>query len=379
MTTRKNPEKTGKPPLVQEKTLPEAQEKTLPEALQRRFPDPPDLNMFIEPRQTFLSERIETKLSKGENVVITAPPGYGMESLVKRISFNVTEKHQEYQVCFMDLLSIASRESFLSLLKNEVLKFARQGEFDKFLNSEKANLLALPEYLAKEKKIKLLICINNIQNMARFPDSFELQGEMKFMKRKQKNCVYLLYGHNRQLMISIFRGRHYPLANFGRLYTLDTPKLDGLEKCIRAYFFNSGKRITPEAIRLIKSITFYHTFAAQLLISQSWWRTSFLCTEQIARESLKCLVDQFSVQYQILLDQLSIKQINYLGALLVQAKGFCSKEKLKEYELGRSSNVSRIRESLVKRELIYSFHGETFIIDPLLEYWLANCYFGNPR
>ncbi len=173
-------------------------------------------------------------------------------------------------------------------------------------NSSENNLLALPEHLAKRKKIKLLICINNIQNMARFKDSVELQREMRFMKRKQKNCVYLLYGHNRELMISIFRGPRNPLANFGRLYTLDTPKLDGLEKSIRAYFFNSGKRITPEAIRLIKSITFYHTFAAQLLTSQSWWRTSISVHGADCEGILEGLIFQFSHHYQVLLDQLSI-------------------------------------------------------------------------
>ncbi len=340
----------------------------------------PHPTIHIEPDQTHLSERMLTKLSHCENVIFTAAPGYGKESMAKRIAFNLTERHKEFQVCFMDLLSVTSIDSFLELLKNAVLKFANPGEFEQFqTSSPENNLLTLPEYLAKRKKIKLLLCINNIQNLARFKDSDQLLKQLRFINRKQNNCAYLLYGHNRELMISIFRNPRNPMTSFGRLYTLDTPKLDGLDTSVRAYFFNSGKRITPEAVRLIRSFTRDHTFAAQLLTSHSCLRTSFLCTEQIVRESLKGLIFQFRPQYQVILNQLSIKQINYLRALLIQAQGFCSRQKLLEYELGRSSNVCRVRNSLIKKEIIFSFHGETFIIDPLLEYWLANYYFAEPR
>ena len=126
MTTRKNP--------VKDRNQPDAPAQTIAVA--------PDLNMYIEPQQTSLWERIAAKLAHGENVIFTAPPGYGKTSMAKRIAFNLTEKHHEYQVCFMDLLSIRSRDSFLRLLRNEVLKFAKPGEFAEFIaNSSENNLL----------------------------------------------------------------------------------------------------------------------------------------------------------------------------------------------------------------------------------------------
>ena len=90
---------------------------------------------------------------------------------------------------------------------------------------------------------------------------------------------------------------------------------------------------------------------------------------------LEGIINQFSPQFQILLDQLTIKQINYMKALLYQTKGFCYKENLSIYELGRSSNVTRVRKSLEEKEIIQSFNGETIFIDPILKHWLANYYF----
>ena len=67
-----------------------------------------------------------------------------------------------------------------------------------------------------------------------------------------------------------------------------------------------------------------------------------------------------------------------MKALLYQTKGFCYKENLIIYKLGRSSNVTRVRKSLEQKEIIQSINGETIFIDPILEYWLANYYFDLP-
>ncbi|MDX2430943.1 MAG: hypothetical protein QNK35_08420, partial [Bacteroides sp.] len=206
-----------------------------------------------------------------------------------------------------------------------------------------------------------------------------LKKEMMLMNKQRKNCVYLLYGHKNKTMKALFQTPYKPMIGFGHLYRLQAPNLQELKTTISEFFFNSGKRINEEALYLINAKTRYHPFHARLLATQAWWRTQFICTEQIVRDSLEGIVNQFSPQYRSLLDQLTIKQINYLKSLLDQAHGFCSKVNLQNYDLGRSSNVTRVRTSLEKKELIYSFHGETFFTDPFLRYWLANYYFDSPR
>lgn len=334
---------------------------------------PPDLH--IDDGRAWLRERIEVKLLHGKNIIITAPPAWGQENMAKKIAFGLTERDKNYQVCFMDLLNITSKTSFLNLLREKALQFTKVEKFSTMMDE----LLFLPEKIAKHEKFKLLICINNFQNLARFRESEALKKEMMLMNKKRKNCVYLLYGHKSEAMKAIFQTLYRPMIGFGRLYILQAPNLQELKTNISEFFFNSGKRITEEALHLINSKTRYHPYHAALLATQAWWRTQFICTEQIVWDSLEGLVAQFSYQYQILLDQLTIKQIKFLKALLNQAHGFCSKVNLQNYDLGRSSNVSRVRTSLEKKELIYSFHGETFFTDPFLRYWLANYYFDSPR
>ena len=102
MATRKNP--------VKDRNQPDAPAQTIAVA--------PDLNMYIDPDQTWLrGENCRKNSLHGENVIFTAPPGYGKSNMVKRLPLRLIETHQNYQVCFMDLLSITSRDSFLSLLR----------------------------------------------------------------------------------------------------------------------------------------------------------------------------------------------------------------------------------------------------------------------
>ena len=333
----------------------------------------------IAPVHTWLCERIEAKLSHCENVILAGPPGYGKAVIVKNIAFNLTEKNQEFRVCFIDLLSIRSKSMFLRQLRDEVLRFTNPGEFAKHReNTHENELLSLPEKVARRKKIKLLFCINNIQNITRFPDSEAFQSELRFMNRKRENTVYFLYGHNSEALKIIFQTRYKPLSGFGKLYNLKNSSPQKFETEIKEYFFSSGKQITPEALQKIHSIAYDHPFYTQLLATHSCWRTQFVCTEQTVQASLEGIINQFSPQFQILLDQLTIKQINYMKALMYQTKGFCYKENLSIYELGRSSNVTRVRKSLEEKEIIQSFNGETIFIDPILKYWLANYYFDLP-
>jgi hypothetical protein len=341
-------------------------------------------SLEIEPVYNWLCERIEDKLSRCENAILVGPPGFGQAKLAKKTAFNLTEKDQEFRVCFIELLSINSRSSFLRQLREEVLRFTNSGEFAKYRkytheNSYENELLSLPEKVARRKKFKLLICINNIQNITRFPDSEAFQTELRFMNRKRENTVYLLYGHNSVALKTIFQTQYKPLSGFGKLYNLKNTSPPNFEAEIKEHFFNSGKQITPEALKKIHSIAYRHPFYIQLLATHSCWRTEFICTDQTVQASLEGIISQFGPQFQTLLDQLTIKQINYMKALLYQTKGFCYKKNLSVFELGRSSNVTRVRKSLEKKEIIQSFNGETIFIDPILEYWLSNYYFDLPN
>ena len=53
-----------------------------------------------------------------------------------------------------------------------------------------------------------------------------------------------------------------------------------------------------------------------------------------------------------------------------------SAEMVERYRLNSSANVKRVREALVKKEIItFNEKEEPLIMDPLFEYWVTKYYF----
>ena len=55
---------------------------------------------------------------------------------------------------------------------------------------------------------------------------------------------------------------------------------------------------------------------------------------------------------------------------------FTSADVIKKYALNSSANVVRVKEALMKKELIsFTDNDEPFFLDTLFRYWLVNSYF----
>ncbi|MEN8157222.1 MAG: hypothetical protein ABFS10_09730 [Bacteroidota bacterium] len=325
---------------------------------------------------TLLRDQIIAKLSSDQNVILAAPRGYGRRSMVHEIAFRLTEKESNFHICFISLRNVFSKSDFLKLFTDKVLQIASPKEV-KLLRKRfsKDDLFKLPSHLANRKKIKILICIGEIQNIARFENPLQFQKELRILWKEQKNCVYLFHGNNWHTIWDIFQTPGKPLSPFGRVNILKMPKLDQLESTIKRQFFDTGKRITPKAIRQIITSTDQHPYYTDLLINLSWWRTAFVCDEQIVKESFEALLHQFNYHFLHITDQLTWKQLHYLKAVLENFEGICSAQNLEKYKLGSSSNVTRIKKSLKKREMIWFFGKEVYFTDPLFRIWLTD-FFG---
>jgi hypothetical protein len=50
---------------------------------------------------------------------------------------------------------------------------------------------------------------------------------------------------------------------------------------------------------------------------------------------------------------------------------------IQEYQLGSSANVSKIKKTLIDKEIIDVQEGKVSFLDPLYKYWLNKYYFKN--
>ncbi len=90
-------------------------------------------------------------------------------------------------------------------------------------------------------------------------------------------------------------------------------------------------------------------------------------------ESINELIEQNSILYQQIVNSLSNTQINFLKALSKGATGFNSSEVMRKYALGTSGNVTKIKKTLLNKEII-DINGNISFLDPAFRLWFKKVF-----
>ena len=102
-----------------------------------------------------------------------------------------------------------------------------------------------------------------------------------------------------------------------------------------------------------------------------WIHTDQVATDQDFDAAFQDLLDQNTPLFEKQTESLTTYQMNFLRAIIsgVQSE-FTSQEILQKYQLGTSANVSRIKNSLINKELIEIEKKQVTIPDPVMKVWL---------
>jgi len=343
------------------------------------------------------------------NTVIISPRRWGKSSLVAKAAEEACSADNHVRICFVDMFSIRAEEQFYSNLANAVLK-ATSSKWEESVDSAKrffrhlvpkivlnadltnefslnfdwkelkANpdeVLDLAEKIAAEKKIKLIVCIDEFQNISAFDDPLFFQKRLRSHWQHHQYVAYCLYGSKRHMMLDVFSNPSMPFYKFGDLLFLgkiDTLSLTGF---IRERFSATKKSISDDLSRLIVDLTDNHPYYVQQLSQQVWLRTKSACSEKTVREAHLSLVEQLSLLFATITETLTTNQINYLRALVAGEKALSSSEVLIKYKLVSSATVTRSRGSLIEKEILDIVAGKISFQDPMYRFWLEHTYFAS--
>jgi hypothetical protein len=357
-------------------------------------------------RKTETSQLI-TNFKSLTNTIIISPRRLGKSSLVYKAAGMAAERSAKLRFCFLDLYNVRSEEEFFKLLAHQILA-ATNSKIDEIIDSAKKfmskispkitfstgndikfnlsfnwketqmlsnEILEMAEKIAIAKKIRLIICIDEFQNIADFSDSIPLQNKLRANWQLQKNVAYCLYGSKRHMLMNVFNSPAMPFYKFGDILFLQKiSETDWIDFIVKR-FSDTRKNISAENAKAIAIYTECHSYYAQQLAQQVWLRTKKNCNDKIVTESFDSLLLQMSFLFQNLTDELSNTQINFLEALTAGASNFSSRQILEEYKLGTSANISKIRNALMNREVIDNYNGTIELLDPLYKAWLKKYYF----
>jgi hypothetical protein len=311
------------------------------------------------------------------------------------------------RVCSIDLFNIRNEEEFYSAYAREVIRSTsnKTGEWltmgkrflkrispkfsfgidpvnDFEMSFEMKNaaedlkeLLDLPERIAKSKRLHLVICIDEFQNMANFSEPTLFQKRLRSAWQHHSHVTYCLYGSRRSMLMHLFENRSMPFYKFGEVMYLDKIGKDDLVQFIVDRFRSSGKSIKPGFAGEIADLVQCHPYYVQQLSHITWINTQRGVTKEILEASVEDLINQNSIVYQKETDELSNTQVNFLRALSQGInEQLSSQEVIRKYNLGTSANVNKIKDALDQKEIIDTTGKRTDFLDPAYKLWFQRVY-----
>ena len=99
-------------------------------------------------------------------------------------------------------------------------------------------------------------------------------------------------------------------------------------------------------------------------------------SELTLTDALSCVTSIHEPGFRRIMDDLTAFQERLLRAVLDGVVKFSTTEVIEKYALNSSANVKRLKDALMKKEVItFNDKDEPEVMDPLFEYWLRRNYF----
>lgn len=176
------------------------------------------------------TKRIKLDFENGVNVILISPRRMGKTSLIKKVISEID--NPMLKIVYMDIYDCRSEYEFYNRFAETIMKstgnhleqimenikrfFVRISpkiSFSPEPNSEFSvslgitpkdyspeEILNLSERIAKEQGVRLVVCIDEFQQIGEFTDSLTIQKRLRGVWQHHKNVSYCFFGSKKHLM-----------------------------------------------------------------------------------------------------------------------------------------------------------------------------------
>ncbi len=236
------------------------------------------------------------------------------------------------------------------------------------------DILDLPQQIATKKRKKVVVCIDEFQQIGEFRDTLKFQKTLRTHWQDHSDVAYILYGSKKHMMLHIFGEYNSPFYRFGDMMFLPKIANEEWQKFIVERFKETGKSITPDLAGYLAEQVENHPYYVQQLAQYTWLRTTEICSETIINQALQAMLDSLNLQFVNLMDTLTEKQRSFLCAVSEGVKNLSATATLQRFQLGTSGHIRILKDALTKRDLIEVTGKEIEMQDPLLKRWIVQEY-----
>ena len=352
--------------------------------------------------------RLKMNFEEGINTILISPRRWGKTSLVRKVC-EVVDREKVIPV-FVDIFKCKTEYEFYNALAEAVLKqtasktelwmdnardfiarLSPKVSFSPEPNSEFAlslgispkthtpeEILSLAEEIALKKQKRIVVCIDEFQQIGEMADSVSIQKRLRSVWQHQRLTSYCLFGSKKHTMMNVFQRRNMPLYQFGDFKFLDKIPTETWVEYIVQHFKDRQRTIsTEQAAKICLSVDNYSSYVQQL----SWLVFSLIdegqiVTDEHLKQGVKDLLNSQEQLFMQQIEPLTAYQMNFLRCILSgHHDDFGETAVREEFQLGSVSNITRLKTALVDKDIVEMSGKRYYITDPVFALWFRRRMF----
>lgn len=352
-------------------------------------------------------KQLKELLGSGINVMLISPRRWGKSSLVKVAMDELVQENKDIRVCYIDAFSIKTEAEFYQTFAKEVIATSastlekRLEDIKHFLKGISPSItlksdstdsmsfdlkfdladrdimevLELPEKIAVAKGLRIVVCIDEYQQLAQLSGYKDMEGKMRSVWQKQHSVSYCFYGSKRHMMLDIFNNSSNPFYRFGQVLFLQKIKKEEWIPFIVNSFRKTGKSISEEQADKLCEIVKCHSWYLQQLCYFVCSGTSDTVTDETIEVRTQQLIDTNMPMFMNDTENLTSAQTNMLRAVADGEYRFNSQPVVRKYELGNAQTITRNKRMLSEKDFIEKEGNRYVFSDPIFELWFKREYY----
>ena len=344
------------------------------------YEKPAEGNQFIARKEE--SARLLKCVKNKQKAVIYGSARIGKTSLVRNVLQNLKKSGYRFMVIEMDLFNIRSKDHFLDMLSRELLpifeRYNMQSPLPLDINTDNMSdslLMDLPDMMAQHFGLNTVLYFKEFQNILGFDQGEKFLEDYASIVRSHRSVSYIFSGSSVNRMKYIFNDLDCFGIDIEKIY-LGAIERKPFTDYIISTFQRTGRVIEQDMADEIYDFCKGHPWYTQHFASICYDSTIGYINQNVITHAREALIYVHDSSFRDIMRELTTNQINFLMAVNENVSRFCSADVLEQYNLISSAHVARVKDSLLKKEIItVNDDGTVSMIDPLFEYWLKYYYF----
>ncbi|MCQ2606798.1 MAG: P-loop NTPase fold protein [Bacteroidales bacterium] len=345
------------------------------------------------------TERLTLNLTNKINTILISPRRLGKTSLVNKVASQLKER-KEILVVQIDAFACRNEEDFYRLFATEIIKQISTKTESLIANTKKflsnlvpkisigqdseisfslettnnkydSEVLNLPEVIAIERGVRIVVCIDEFQQIGEFIDSLSFQKKLRSVWQLQKNTSYCLFGSKRHVLMNMFGKASHPFYKFGDVMFLEKIPTNYWVEYIQQQFRKTQKDISKDLCENICLFVESNSSYVQHLAWLLWARTENVATKEDLILAQQDLLRQNHVLFLKYVNELSAYQVNVVRAIADgHTMDLYTGGVIKQYNLGSTANVARVIQALESKEIVEVTGKKVELSDPIFGRWV---------